>query len=367
MPDRLPVATLLSFAVVAFTIEFDNEAEKRLPHRTTSHGATPGLFPKPWLVSLVMWENCLRHLPDQGLSVRELERRTRTPTNLRGMERWRYVTVTPDPADPRPKPPRSAWIVCPTASGRMAQEIWRPLAAEVETRWQQRFGAPAVNGLRESLVAVDAELDPRLPDCLPILGYGLFSAPPGPKLSQPDPINRSVRSLCALLSRVLLAFAIEFEAGFTPSLAICANLLRVLDEKGVRVSDLPVLSGVSKEGLQMAMGIVRKSRLAVIENNPEGGPYKVARLTAKGLEVRQAYRHRLAHIVERWSTRFGSGPIGRVRAFLEELAGQGTAESSPLFKGLEPYPDGWRASVRKPLTLPHFPMVLHRGGYPDGS
>jgi hypothetical protein len=79
MPDRFPLATLLSFAVVAFTIEFDNEAEHRLPHRTTTHGATPGSLPKPWLASLVMWENCLRHLPGQGMSVRELEQRARTP------------------------------------------------------------------------------------------------------------------------------------------------------------------------------------------------------------------------------------------------------------------------------------------------
>jgi hypothetical protein len=34
-----------------------------------------------------------------------------------------------------------------------------------------------------------------------------------------------------------------------------------------------------------------------------------------------------------------------------------------LFRGLEPHPDGWRASVRKPNTLPHYPMVLHRGGF----
>jgi hypothetical protein len=27
----------------------------------------------------------------------------------------------------------------------------------------------------------------------------------------------------------------------------------------------------------------------------------------------------------------------------------------------------WRASVPNPETLPHYPMVLHRGGYPDGS
>jgi hypothetical protein len=61
------------------------------------------------------------------------------------------------------------------------------------------------------------------------------------------------------------------------------------------------------------------------------------------------------------------GTISTLRKSLEPLVGDGTAEHSPLFKGIEPYPDGWRASVRKPETLPHYPMVLHRGGYPDGS
>jgi len=27
----------------------------------------------------------------------------------------------------------------------------------------------------------------------------------------------------------------------------------------------------------------------------------------------------------------------------------------------------WRAKFRRPEVLPHYPMVLHRGGYPDGS
>jgi hypothetical protein len=26
-----------------------------------------------------------------------------------------------------------------------------------------------------------------------------------------------------------------------------------------------------------------------------------------------------------------------------------------------------RSSLRRPATLPHYPMVLHRGGFPDGS
>jgi hypothetical protein len=27
----------------------------------------------------------------------------------------------------------------------------------------------------------------------------------------------------------------------------------------------------------------------------------------------------------------------------------------------------WRARVPAPAALPHYPMTLHRGGYPDGS
>jgi hypothetical protein len=36
-------------------------------------------------------------------------------------------------------------------------------------------------------------------------------------------------------------------------------------------------------------------------------------------------------------------------------------------QGLEPYADGWRTKVRRPEVLPHYPMALHGGGYPDGS
>ena len=39
-----------------------------------------------------MWANCLRQLPDEGITVAELRRRARTGTNLDGMRRWRYVS-----------------------------------------------------------------------------------------------------------------------------------------------------------------------------------------------------------------------------------------------------------------------------------
>ena len=73
----------------------------------------------------------------------------------------------------------------------------------------------------------------------------------------------------------------------------------------------------------------------------------------------------LAAAVERdWRARLGDARVTALRAALESLA---AGDPPPLWAGLEPYPDGWRAR-RPPLaTLPHFPVTLHRGGYPDGS
>jgi DNA-binding MarR family transcriptional regulator len=367
MRDRLPLPTLLSHVLVAFTIEFDNEAERQLPHRTTRHGSTAGStegsLHVPWLVSLAMWENCMRFVGEKGVTVRELEALARTPTNLNGMERWGYVLVEPNPADTRPKPPRRDWVIRATPVGRKAQEIWRPLFGTIEERWKVCFGADEMGRLRDALWTVVGQFNVELPDCHPILGYGLFSR--GPDLDQPAAAGRkddggSRLPLSALLSRVLLAFAIEFERESDLSLAIGANLLRVLSEKGVRVRELPRLTGVSKELIKGSLGLLAKLRYLVVEPDPTAKAAKLARLTSKGCEAKHAYRERLELIEERWLARFGKGAVCNLRESLERLAGDAAAR-------LDPHPGGWRASVPRPETLPHYPMVTHRGGFPDGS
>ncbi len=175
MTGRLPLPTLLSYLLVAFTIEFDNESEHRLSHRTTNHGSTSGSFHAPWLVSLVMWFNCMRFLDEKGMTVRELEQAARTKTNLNGMERWGYIFIKVDPSVDGAKLPRSMCLIRPTRAGRNAQEVWRPLLAEIEDRWRQRFGEAEIDHLRRSLWTLVDRMDLDVPDCLPILGYGLFS------------------------------------------------------------------------------------------------------------------------------------------------------------------------------------------------
>ncbi len=356
MVELPPLPTLLSQVLVAFTIEFDNEFEHRMPHRTSNHGATtPG---GPLLVSLAMWANCTRLLPPEGLTVGQLQVLTRASTNLDGMRRWGYVTID------------SASVIRPTAAGLRAREVWRPLPDVIERRWRERFGEGEVDRLRENLLVIDGQLSATLPDFLPILGYGLLSIDRGPKTdlvvatpSSPDASS----ALPARLARVLLAFAIVFERESTVSLAISANLLRVLDEEPVRVRDLPALSGVSKEAISMATGYLEKNRLITAEPVAAPGRGRQVRLTGNGVAAERLYRKLLSIIEDRWEARFGPDVVGSLRDSLGLLVGRPGAGPSPLLAGLTPYPDGWRAAVRAPALLPHYPMVLHRGGFPDGS
>jgi DNA-binding MarR family transcriptional regulator len=376
MDSRTPLPTLLSHALVAYIIELDNEFEHRMPHRTTDHGRSPGTPRGPWLTSVAMWSTCLRFVGEEGLRVRDRERLARTRTNLAGLQRWGYITLDRDPADPRPKPPEADLVIHTTAAGRRMREAWRALFGVIEERWRERFGTKEVDRLRDALTALTARFETDVPDCLPILGYGLFTRD-GVSGVEPRRSGDGSRTeaqpedatLYALLSRVLLAFALVFErkSKSDVALAIGSNVLRVLTDGGVRVRDLPQLSGVSKEAVAMAVGFLERQDMAVVEADPDGGRWKVVRLTEFGLHTRNAYFDRLEVVEERFRERLGAEAVDDVRAALEGIVGDPTARSSPLMAGLEPYPDGWRAAIRPPETLPHYPMMLHRGGYPDGS
>jgi methyltransferase (TIGR00027 family) len=363
----LSLSALLSHALVAFTIELDNEAEHRLPHRTTNHGLS-SQGDGPWLVSLAMFENCMRFVADEPITVGELETLARTETNLDGMRRWGYITIDGTSKRVHKTRPGPDAVLRATARGLRAREAWLPLPGVIEQRWRDRFGADQMGRLRRSLTEIASRLDAGLPDCLPVLGQTLFSRGPDPGLPpRPHPAEPASLALSALMSRVLLAFALEYEAESEVSLAIGANLLRVLGPEGTRLRDLPPLAGTSREAVNWALGVLLRARLTVEEPDPLASRGKVARLTSRGLRAQRLYLDLLTAVEERWRERFGADTIGALRELLEALALGAGDQPPPLFRGLEPYPDNWRASVRPPLTLPYYPMVLHRGGYPDGS
>jgi hypothetical protein len=118
----------------------------------------------------------------------------------------------------------------------------------------------------------------------------------------------------------------------------------------------------------MCVGRLQRMGCAVVEPHPSGRG-KVVRLTDTGVRAQRGYHRFVAEVEDDWRSRFGAATLRALREPLEQIVGEQptAAAGSPLFAGLTPYPDGWRAKVRAPVTLPHYPMVLHRGGYPDGS
>ena len=372
----LPLSALLSQALVAFTIEFDNAAEVQIEHFTTRHStARTGV----WLTSMAMWLNCMRYVGREPITLGEVGRLARTATNLDGMRRWGYITVEPGKGTPEYRARRDTLVLRATKRGMRAHEVWQPLTGVIEQRWADRFGADEIDRLRAALAELAGQLGAWLPDCMPIHGFGLYSRGGGPgedrfagaKAAYDQNGDKAAEDTAALplpwlLARVLLAFAIAYERESKVSIAIAANALRVLDERGVRVRDLPALTGMSKEAIEAATGYTGRAGITVIGSDPDGGRWKVARLTPKGVRVKDAYGDRVESLETRWRQQYGAEVITGLRASLELLAGPG-GPASPLFGGLEPAPENWRSDVPPLQTLPHFPLVSHRGGFPDGS
>jgi len=297
----------LSRVLVAFTIEVDDLFEQRFAHRTTRGGGPPEA---PWLISLAMYENCLRWLDREGLARVELERRARTGANVDGMRRWRYLRVEGD-------------TLRLTRAGERARDLFATLPAEIEQRWNERFGTATITRLR---AALEPHADPTLPDCLPILGYGLRIPPPTP--GEPRPAD----GLHALVARVLLRRALDDGSKLSP--AIRAN---VLPHDGLELREIPRRASISKEAVAMAVGFLEQTGLATL---PTEGRFRRLRLTERGARI---------------------PPLSLDDDLADALAPfPATPPASP--------PGTWRAALRtRPERLPAFPVVLHRGGFPDGA
>jgi hypothetical protein len=103
------------------TRELDNEAEHRLPHRTTRAGDADRRRDAPWLVSFAVWANVLQYLGSQ-ITVAELRARARTARLLLDeLRRWGYVTLTPPVGETLKKPPQDGTLVRATEGGRQAR------------------------------------------------------------------------------------------------------------------------------------------------------------------------------------------------------------------------------------------------------
>ena len=346
----LPLSTLLSQALVAFTIETDHLFESRMPHRTTESRKRGEPIEGPWLISMPFWANGLKHVDAEGMTVGSLVDRALIADrylqgNNPGLVRWGYLRLLPGAASS--KKLGHEWTVVPTGDGLLAQRTWSPLPAEVDARWVARW--PEVEALRRTLERVVATADRELPDHLPVNGHKQARVA-FPHRSPRPTANLDVGTL---LAKALLLFTIEAETSTPVALVHSENVLRVLADGPVHQRDLPRAMGVAKETAAVITGQVHRQGLLAISAS------KTASITDAGRRALAAAAAAVAAVEADWPT--------EIRAHLEPLVGDGTVGGSALAEAIRPPEGTWRQRRPTPLTLPHHPVVSHRGGYPDGS
>ncbi len=170
--------------------------------------------------------------------------------------------------------------------------------------------------------------------------------------------DRAGGDLSVLLARTLLLITTDVAAApARVPMGLGANTLRVLTADGVRTRDLPLLTGTAREAVSASLSALTRAGAATVESN-------VARLTPAGVRAQKQFA-RVAG---------SSGPAEDLTAAADAIL----SDTGGLVAGLTPHPDGWRAHppyvsltralLKDPVNgLAQYPMVSHRGGYPDGS
>jgi hypothetical protein len=332
-----PLFALVSQILVAFTVELDNEFERRM-----ADAGYPGAG-----LSWNVYSRVMQFVTPGGITVENLAAHGSLKSNQFGLgclERWHFIVLDPgDGAAPRRvlhrqsgremrdgwgsgRGIRKEWIVRATTKGRKAIELWPPLFDEIEARWRARFGETAIAKLRQTLADIVSKLDLRSngpsndeeDESYPLA----FSMPgEGDANSLPLPL---------LLAVLLYAFSVEFGAECRVPLALCANAIRVLGEIPAPPSQIPYLTGASKE--QVAIGW-RLKRFIEEKTDPHVPRGKLASLNPLGASVYKKYKRVVAEIESRWQEKF---PVKELRNSLEELLTAKDGERLRIIEGLTP-------------------------------
>ena len=198
----------------------------------------------------------MRYVTGDPITVRDLETLARTGTNLDGMRRWGYLTIdgTAKKVHNRRPGPGAVLRATAAACGRARSGgRWPASSSSAGGSASARTRSAA---LREPLTSMVSQLDPGLPDCLPILGPALFSRgpglPPAAALARQQPTSPSAAAVGPAVPGPA-GFAVEYEAEAGLALAVGANVLRVLGADGTRLRDLPALTGISQEAVSWAL------------------------------------------------------------------------------------------------------------------
>ena len=348
MTEPVPLTTSLARTWIAYTMEVDNLFEAAGRVHVGHH----------FRIATAMWANGLRVIGEDGVTVQELRTGARAACNLGGLERWGWISIGERGIGRRPgygthRGIRAETMVHLTPAGRYAKRRWPRGMDEVEQRWRTRFGTGPVDALIYELRTRAGAVPWAPPEVSPTDGFRTKIIDGDPD-SDADPGSVP---LGVLLGKVLTAATLDQERDAGASLPLTANYLRVRDTATVRLRDLPALTGISKEGTAMAVGYLQRSGLAV------AAPGRSVALTSGGLDALSDYRIRAGRLIDQ-----------ELRAALTAIL----VQTEALSAGMIPPAGGWRGErpyrtqteriLADPTrALPWHPMVLHRGGWPDGS
>ncbi len=281
--DSLPLQAMLSSALVAFTIESDNELEVRLAARG-QRGGPP---------SLVAWLNVLQYLGDGPCSVEEICRRTYTKTEQVGLavgclERWGWVAVVLKPRGSPRSTSAEGWgsarritsqsVLTASDNGRLLLVLQPEVISAVESLWQQRYGS-ALAAAEKAILKLAARPGVAMPEGVPS-GWmkGDWRQLPSGELQEP----RGGRFPVAV-GRALLAMTLFYEQRSRISLALAANTLRVIEQDGTALSDVPLRSGISPETTGPQYQMLSQLGLVAVADHPSRRG-KLIRLTGADRE-----------------------------------------------------------------------------------
>jgi hypothetical protein len=287
--SQRPLSALLSQVLVAFTVEFDGEFERRMGEAGYA-GAR---------LSLALWTRMLRFVGSDGLPVRDLTARMTAPVEevrlkLGCLERWGFITMQPGRRDGwgSGRGIRGDWTVRLTTKGAKAAEIWPPLFPLVEGRWETRFGSRLLS-LRQALQTLAGAISGEDVEQLP---------------------------LASLFDRLLRAFRLEFDRQAVAPLDLSANILRVLGSEPVREAEIPRLTGGSPETSGIGWQV---KRYIVIEPDPSARRGKLVLLSPLGIKAQHDYQRLTAEIEQRWEADFGANQIRALRESLQTILTKG--------------------------------------------
>lgn len=168
--------------------------------------------------------------------------------------------------------------------------------------------------------------------------------------ANPPGMTPAKQPIYAILAQLLIAYTRDFDEALQrefahapskerpPSLAMWANVLRFLDDDGIKLEEISLLSGIAKPTIKSMVDCLHRHGWVAIDGK------RAVRLTKNGKQAQLAWQKTQRALDRRWTAKLGTKAIHAPRTTLGH------------------YSDAYDSK------LPDYPMpAAHRGAFPTGD